>query len=36
MVGQDSRNLVITSIDDYEIISENKIDSVTSKNIVIP
>ena len=36
MVGQDSRNLVITSIDDYEIINENKIDSVASKNIVIP
>ena len=36
MVGQDSRNLVITSIEDYEIINENKIDSVASKNIVIP
>ena len=36
MVGQDSRNLVITSIDDYETINQNKIDSVPSKNIVIP
>ena len=31
MVGQNSRNLVITSIDDYEIINENKIDSVAIK-----
>ena len=29
-------NLVITSIDDYEIINENKADSVASKNIAIP
>ena len=36
IVGQDSRNLVITSVDDYEIINENKADSVASKNIVIP
>ena len=36
MVGQDSRNLVITSIDDYEIINESKIDSVATKNIAIP
>ena len=35
IVGQDSRNLVITSIDHYEIINENKVDSVASKNIVI-
>ena len=36
MAAQDSRNLVITSIDDYEVINENKIDSVASKNIFIP
>ena len=35
-VGYNYRNLVITSIDDYEIINENKADSVASKNIVIP
>ena len=31
MVGQNSRNLVISSMDDYEIINENKIDSVAIK-----
>ena len=36
MVGYNDRNLVITSTDDYEIINENKVDSVTDKNIVIP
>ena len=36
MVGYNDRNLVITSIDDYEIINENKVDSVANKNIVIP
>ena len=36
IVGYNYRNLVITSIDDYEIINENKADSVASKNIVIP
>ena len=36
MVGYNYRNLVITSIDDYEIINENKADSVASKSIVIP
>ena len=35
MVGYNDRNLVITSVDDYEIINENKVDSVASKNIVI-
>ena len=35
-VGYNDRNLVITSIDDYEIINESKVDSVTNKNIVIP
>ena len=34
--GYNYKNLVITSIDDYEIINENKADSVASKNIVIP
>ena len=36
MVGYNDKNLVITSIDDYEIINENKVDSVASKRIVIP
>ena len=36
MVGHNDRNLVITSMDDYEIIDENKVDTVASKNIVIP
>ena len=33
MVGYNDINLVI---DDYKIINENKVDSVASKNIVIP
>ena len=36
IVGYNDRSLVITSIDDYEIINENKVDSVANKNIVIP
>ena len=36
MVGYNYRNLVITSIDAYGIINENKADSVANKNIVIP
>ena len=36
IVGYNYRNLVITSIDDYEIINKNIADSVVSKNIVIP
>ena len=36
MVGYNDGNLVVTSIDDYEIINKNKVDSVASKNIAIP
>ena len=36
MVGYNDRNIVITSIDDYQIINENKVDSVAGKNIFIP
>ena len=36
IVGYNDRSLVITSIDDYEIINENKAECVANKNIVIP
>ena len=36
MVGYNDNNIVITSIDDYEIINENKVDSAAGKNIFIP